>query len=55
MCYLGTAKTVHEKDMLARQIVSTVRAIDYLVNERSPLGMIYGLTEEEIKIVEGEG
>jgi len=34
--------------MLARQIESTDAAIDRLVYE------LYGLTEEEVKIVEGE-
>jgi hypothetical protein len=34
-------------------VESTDRAIDALVYELSPMGMIYGLTEAEIKIVEG--
>ncbi len=37
-----------EKERLQRQIQSTDRQIDKLVYE------LYGLTEEEIKIVEGE-
>jgi len=37
-----------EKDMLSRQIAATDEAIDQLVYE------LYGLTEEEIRIVEGE-
>jgi hypothetical protein len=46
--------------MLLRQIESTGAAIDRLVYALPPLGMIspsgmiYGLTEEEIKIVEGK-
>ena len=44
----ASAKTPQEKDMLARQIESTDGAIDRLVYE------LYGLTEEEVKIVEGE-
>ena len=42
----ASAKTPQEKEMLARQIESTDGAIDRLVYE------LYGLTEEEIKIVE---
>ena len=47
--------------MLEREIAATDRQIEALVNELSPSGMIspkgmvYGLTEEEIKIVEGDG
>ena len=43
---LPLAKTDHEKTFLQRQIDSTDRRIDELVYE------LYGLTEEEIKIVE---
>ncbi|MEK6743472.1 MAG: N-6 DNA methylase [Nitrospirota bacterium] len=43
---LPTAKTDHEKTALQRQIDATDRQIDQLVYE------LYGLTEEEIKIVE---
>lgn len=43
---LAAAHTPHEKDLLQRQIASTDRQIDALVYE------LYGLTEEEIKIVE---
>jgi len=42
-----TAKTDQEKTALQRQIDATDRQIDQLVYE------LYGLTEEEIKIVEG--
>lgn len=45
---LPAAKTEHEKTVLQRQIDATDRQIDALVYE------LYGLTEEEIKIVEGE-
>jgi type I restriction-modification system DNA methylase subunit len=41
-----TAKTAHEKTILQRQIDATDRQIDRLVYE------LYGLTDEEIKIVE---
>jgi hypothetical protein len=44
---LPAANTVHEREMVQRQIDATDRAIDRLVSE------LYGLTEEEIKIVEG--
>jgi type I restriction-modification system DNA methylase subunit/predicted type IV restriction endonuclease len=44
---LPLAKTEHEKTVLSRQIVGTDRQIDSLVYE------LYGLTAEEIKIVEG--
>lgn len=40
MCYLGTAKTVREKEILARQIAATDEALDKLVYE------LYGLTDE---------
>jgi type II restriction/modification system DNA methylase subunit YeeA len=42
-----SARTPQEKEMIQREIESTDRAIDALVYE------LYGLTEEEIKIVEG--
>jgi hypothetical protein len=45
---LIAAKTDHEKTALQRQIDATDQQIDKLVYE------LYGLTEEEIKIVEGE-
>jgi len=45
---LASAKTTHEKEVIKRQIDATDRQIDKLVYE------LYGLTEEEIKIVEGE-
>ena len=44
---LAAAKTAHDKTLLQRQIEATDRQIDHLVYE------LYGLTEEEIKIVEG--
>jgi len=40
-------KTAHDKTILQRQIDATDQQIDVLVYE------LYGLTEEEIKIVEG--
>ena len=43
---LPTAKTDHEKTVLQRQIEATDKQVDHLVYE------LYGLTEEEIKIVE---
>jgi type I restriction-modification system DNA methylase subunit len=45
---LQTAKTDHEKTSLQRQIDLTDKQIDLLVYE------LYGLTEDEIKIVEGK-
>jgi len=42
----ASANTPREKEMLSRQIAATDEAIDKLVYE------LYGLTEEEIKIVE---
>ena len=44
---LAAAKIAHEQTTLQRQIEATDRQIDALVYE------LYGLTEEEIKIVEG--
>ena len=44
---LAEAKTPPAKTMLQRQIEATDQQIDQLVYE------LYGLTEEEIKIVEG--
>lgn len=44
---LPEARTPHEKTALRRQIEATDRQIDALVYE------LYGLTEEEIRIVEG--
>jgi hypothetical protein len=43
---LPAAKTDHEKTVLQRQIEATDKQVDHLVYE------LYGLTEEEIKIVE---
>lgn len=45
---LQSAKTEQDRTFIQRQIASTDREIDRLVYE------LYGLTEEEIKIVEGE-
>jgi type II restriction/modification system DNA methylase subunit YeeA len=45
---LQEARTPHEKTTLRRQIEDTDRQIDALVYE------LYGLTEEEIRIVEGK-
>ena len=45
---LAEAKTGHEQTLLQRQIDATDKQIDKLVYE------LYGLTEEEIKIVEGQ-
>jgi hypothetical protein len=42
------ARTEHEKTTLQRQIDATDKQIDQLVYE------LYGLTEEEIRIVEGK-
>ncbi len=44
---LASAKTDHDKTAIQRQIDATDRQVDQLVYE------LYGLTEEEIKIVEG--
>jgi hypothetical protein len=44
---LQDAKLEHEKTLLSRQVDTTDASIDKLVYE------LYGLTEEEIKIVEG--
>jgi hypothetical protein len=43
---LASARTPAERTLLERQIASTDREIDQLVYE------LYGLTEEEIRIVE---
>ena len=43
------AKTDHEKNALQRQIDATDNEIDRLVYQ------LYGLTEEEIKIIENSG
>ena len=44
---LPRAKTPHEAEALQRQTAATDRQIDQLVYE------LYGLTEDEIRIVEG--
>ena len=46
---LAEARTPTAKTMLQRQIEATDQQIDQLVYE------LYGLTEEEIKVVEGKG
>lgn len=46
-------RTPQEQEMVKRKIESTDKAIDRLVYELSPTGMIYGLSEDEIKIIEG--
>ncbi len=43
---LQASRTGHEQDLLRRQITATDHQIDQLVCE------LYGLTEEEIRIVE---
>ncbi|MCK4306477.1 MAG: hypothetical protein KAY24_19705 [Candidatus Eisenbacteria sp.] len=43
---LHAAKTDHEKSLIQRQIDATDKQIDQLVYE------LYGLTDEEIKLVE---
>ena len=45
--YKHTPQTPHELELVQREITATDAAIDHLVYE------LYGLTEEEIKIVEG--
>jgi hypothetical protein len=45
---LRAAQTAHDCELLQRQIDATDAQIDALVYE------LYGLTEEEIKVVEGE-
>ena len=42
-------KTDHEKNLVERQIEATDKQMDALVYE------LYGMTEEEIRIVEGKG
>jgi len=46
---LQDASLDHEKELLARQVEATDASIDKLVYE------LYGLTEEEIAVVEGGG
>lgn len=45
--YMKVTNTAHEKEALQREIAATDRQIDQLVYK------LYGLTEDEIKIVEG--
>jgi hypothetical protein len=45
---LPKAKTPHEQESLQRQIAATDNQIDQLVYE------LYGLTEEETRILEGD-
>jgi hypothetical protein len=42
-----------DKDRVKREVESTDKAIDRLVYELSRKGTMYGLSEEEIKIVGG--
>jgi hypothetical protein len=49
----ASANTPREKEMPSQQIAATDELFDRLVYELPPSGMVYGLTEEEIKIVEG--
>jgi hypothetical protein len=44
--HVTAVKTAHDKEVLQRQIEATDRQIDRLVYD------LYGLTEEEIRIVE---
>jgi len=44
---LPKAKTPHEQESIQRQIAATDKQIDELVYD------LYGLTEDEIRIVEG--
>ena len=46
-------RTPQEQEMVKREVESTDGRIDRLVYELSHKRMIYGLTEDEIKIVEG--
>lgn len=46
---LAAAKTAHDKTLVERQIAATDKQIDRLVYE------LYGLTKEEIAVVEGGG
>ena len=41
-----------EADRLTREVESMDKSIDGLVYELSPTGTIYGLSEDEIRIVE---
>lgn len=45
---VAETKTAHDKTIVQRQIDATDRQIDQLVYE------LYGLTDEEIQIVEGD-
>jgi len=57
---LPKAKTPHEQESLKRTIAATDRQIDALVDDWSgsgkchPMAQLHGLTEEEIRIVEGD-
>jgi hypothetical protein len=44
---LAAAKIAHDKTVIDRQITATDHQIDQLVYE------LYGLTDEEVKIIEG--
>jgi len=45
--------TPQQKGRVGREIESMARGIDKLVYELSRMGIIYGLSEDEVKIVEG--
>ena len=45
---LQDARLDHDKELLSRQVEATDASIDELVYE------LYGLTEEEIRLVEGK-
>jgi hypothetical protein len=51
---LAGAKSPRDREFLEREIRSRDGEIDRLVYELSRKGMIYGLTDEEIRIVEGK-
>jgi hypothetical protein len=46
---LATARTTHDREVIQRQIDATDQQINALVYQ------LYGLTDDEIKIVEGQG
>jgi len=50
----AVVRSPQDKERVGREIESMDRTIDRLVYELSHKGMIYGLSEDEIKIVEGK-
>ena len=52
--YILSPHTPQDKERVAREIESTDKQIDRLFYGLSRKGMIYGLTEDEVKVVEGE-